>query len=230
ETHPAGQANATGINWDLDDDGSYDDAAGTTASLPAITAGSHVVRVQVSYPDGDRALAREVVTTAGSPPPQPPPPPPPPQAPVVAAPAPAPAAPPPPPPPAEMAPQAVGSTVVPLPLAKLIFVPKRVRLRDVLARRIAIRVRCTTACGVTGRLSLDALSTRRSGLARRGTASLGGGRDLRTSATTFSLTIKLTSRALKALRRVQRGTLVLRVSADGGTRSQAFSRSIAYVR
>jgi secreted trypsin-like serine protease len=78
ETHPAGQASATGINWDLDDDGSYDDAGGTTASLPAITAGSHVVRVQVSYPDGDRALAREVVTTAGSPPPQPPPPPPPP--------------------------------------------------------------------------------------------------------------------------------------------------------
>jgi hypothetical protein len=229
ETHPAGQAGATGINWDLDDDGSYDDAGGTTASLPAITAGSHVVRVQVSYPDGDRALAREVVTTAGSPPPQPPPqpppPPPPPQAAVL------PATPPPaPPPPAETAPQALGGAVVPLPLAKLIFVPKRMRLRDVLRGRVAIRVRCTTACGVTGRLSLDALSTRRSGLARRGTASLGGGRDLRTSATTFTVTIKLTSRALKALRRVQRGTLVLRVSADGGTRSQAFSRSIAYLR
>jgi hypothetical protein len=100
----------------------------------------------------------------------------------------------------------------------------------VLAGRISIRVRCTTACGVTGRLSLDALSTRRGGLAKRGTASLGGGRDLRTSATTFTFTLKLTSRALKALRRVQRGTLVLRVSAHGGTRSQSFSRSIAYVR
>ena len=129
-----------------------------------------------------------------------------------------------------MMPQALGGAVVPLPLAKLIFVPARLRLRNVLGRRIAIRVRCTTACGVTGRLSLDALSARRGGLAQRGTARLGGGRDLRTSATTFTLTLRLTSRALRALRRVRRGTLVLRVSADGGTRSQTFSRTIAYVR
>ena len=53
--------------WDLDDDGRYDDANGTTATLRAISAGSTVVRVQESYGDGDRALAREVVTTAGSP-------------------------------------------------------------------------------------------------------------------------------------------------------------------
>jgi secreted trypsin-like serine protease len=228
ETHPAGQASPTGINWDLDDDGSYDDAGGPTASLPAISAGSHVVRVQVGYPDGDRALAREVVTTAGSPPPQPPPPPPPPPR-VSPPPAPAPA-PPPPAPPAEIAPQAQGSTVVPLPLAKLVFVPARVRLRNLVGRRIAIRVRCTTACAVSGRLSLDAAGARRAGLAKRGTASVGDGRDLRTSATTFTLTIKLTPRALKGLRRLRRGTLVLRVGARGGTRSQTFSRSIAYVR
>jgi hypothetical protein len=228
ETHPSGQTSPTGINWDLDDDGGYDDAGGLTASLPAITAGSRVVRVQVSYPDGDRALAREVVTTAGSPPP-PPPPPPPPQ--VSVAPPPAPGPPPPPaPPPSEIEPQALGSAVVPLPLAKLIFVPARVRLRNLVGRRIAIRVRCTTACAVSGRLSLDALSTRRAGLAKRSTASVGDGRDLRTSATTFTLTIKLTPRALKALRRLQRGTLVLRVNARGGTRSQTLSRSIAYVR
>jgi secreted trypsin-like serine protease len=228
ETHPAGQTSPTGINWDLDDDGAYDDAAGPTASLPAITAGSHGVRVQVSYPDGDRAVAREVVTTAGSPPPQPPPPPP--QDPVAPTQA---QAPPPPPPPAtaaEMTQQAVGSTVVPLPLAKLIFVPARLRLRNLVGRRIAIRVRCEGACAVSGRLSLDTVSTRRAGLAKRGRASVGDGHDLRTSATTFTLTIKLTPRALTALRRLRRGTLVLRVNARGGTRSQTFSRSIAYVR
>ncbi|MEA2154438.1 MAG: tryptase, partial [Solirubrobacteraceae bacterium] len=83
-TQPASETGVRAYSWDLDDDGAYDDAVGARATLRPIAAGSTVVRVQESYPDGDRALAREVVTTAGSPRPLPPPPPPPPPRPAAA--------------------------------------------------------------------------------------------------------------------------------------------------
>ncbi len=233
-TQPSGQTGARAYAWDLDADGQYDDATGTTASLAAITAGSHVVRVQESYPDGDRAVAREVVTTRGSSPPPPPPPPPPPGA----TPAPVPPPPTPPPPPAPPDPgaatpaPAAGSSVAQPQLASFVFVPARVRLRSVRDRHISVRIRCTGPCAVSGRLVLDGRSAQRAGLARRGGAAVNIGRasDLRTSATSFTLRIVLTRRAVQGLRRLSRGTLRLRVSARGGTRSESHSRTIAYVR
>jgi secreted trypsin-like serine protease len=222
-TQPAGQAGPRTYAWDLDDDGSYDDATGTTASLPSIAAGSHVVRVQESYPDGDRALAREVVTTQGSPPPPPPPPPAPPQPP--------PPAPPPAPPAVEPSPLGTAGGTA-RPLARFVSVPARVRVRSLLDGRMAIWLRCSAACTVTGRLALDARSAQRSRLARRprGSVQVGTGRELRTSATMLRLTLNLTPRAVRALRRVRRGTLVLRVSARGGARRGTLARSIALVR
>ncbi len=200
-TQPSGQTGARTYAWDLDADGQYDDATGTTASLPAITAGSHVVRVQESYPDGDRAVAREVVTTRGSSPPDPaaatavardhvparaPPPTPPP------APQPEPGA-------AAPAP-ATGSSVAQPQLASFVFVPARVRLRSVRDRRVSVRIRCTGPCAVSGRLLLDGHSARRAGLATRaGTpVSIGRASDLRTSATSFTLKIVLTRRGCRA--------------------------------
>ena len=244
-THPSGQTPI--YSWDLDDDGVYDDQTGPTASLPAIDAGSRVVRVQQSYLDGDRAHAREVVTTAGSPPPPPPPPPP--------APPPPPPAPPP-PPPAPPLPQsliapgtttttttpttaigtgeqpAAASSIASPPLARLVGAPARLRLRSLRDRRFAVRIRCEAACGVSARLVLDATSSRRTGLTtRRGvTASIGRAGDLRTRATTFNLTIELTPRALKALKRLRRAGFGLHISAGNGTRSTMIEQSISYLR
>jgi hypothetical protein len=85
---------------------------------------------------------------------------------------------------------------------------------------------------VSGRLTLDGRSARRAGLAKRaGTpVNIGRASDLRTSATSFTLKIVLTRRGVQGLRRLSRGTLRLRLSARGGTRSEAHSRTIAYVR
>ena len=117
-------------------------------------------------------------------------------------------------------------------LASFVFVPARVRLRSVRDRRISVRISCTGPCAVSGRLSLDGRSARRAGLARRSSAPVNIGRasDLRTSATSFTLKIILTQRAVQALRRLSRGTLRLRLSARGGTRNETHSRTIAYVR
>jgi hypothetical protein len=229
-THPAGLTPTSA--WDLDDDGQYDDATGNVAMLNAVTAGSHVVRVEQRYGDGDRALAREVVTTAGSPPPPPPPPPPAPPAPPPAPPAPPPAPPAEQPAPAEAAPSTGASAAgARSPLAALVHAPARLRLRGLLDRRFAVRVRCAEACSVTARLVLDAADARRAGLTRgRGRVSVGGGSRRRTSAPSFNVTIELTRRALKAMRGLRRGTLRLRISARGATRTGAIERSLAYRR
>lgn len=210
--------------WDLDEDGLFDDATGPTASLPEITPGSHVVRVRDSFPDGDRAYAREVVTTAGSPLPQ---------APQLAAappggrvmqtitPAPLP----------DVAP--VPQTVRPVAaLAELVYAPARVRLRALLDRRMAVRLRCAAACAVTARLRLDAWSSRRTGLTkRRGVrATIGSAHDLRASATSLRLTIRISPRGLNALRRLRHAALTLHVSARGALPSHRFTRSIAFRR
>jgi hypothetical protein len=85
---------------------------------------------------------------------------------------------------------------------------------------------------VAGRLVLDGTSARRVGLAKRSTSpvAVGGASDLRTTPSAFTLTIRLTPRATKALRRLRRGTLGLQVGARGGTRRMALNRSIPYVR
>ena len=233
-THPIGLAPS--YSWDLNDDGEYDDATGSTAELPSIEAGSHVVRVQALYGDGDRAAARDVITTAGSPPPAPPPPPPPPPKPmpaIAAQPAmtqpPAPGVTPAAPVTGEI-PRAEGSSIAVPPLLGLVAAPARVRLRSLRDRRMSIRVSCTAACTVQASLVLDPASSRRAGLTRRAgvSATLGRGRDLRTRATRFTLTIQLTPRALKALKRLKRARLGLRISAGGG--ASTIERSVSYLR
>ena len=217
--HPGGQQPTR--EWDLDDDGQYDDAIGSRASLLDVAPGSHVVRVRDSYPDGDRAYAREVVTTAGSQPPQPLSTLPTPRAAAQAAPA----------LPVESAP--VAKLVQPEPrLARLLYAPLRVRLRSLLDRRLVVRARCAAECAVTARLMLDARSSRVTALTRRRgvRATVGRGRDLRASPASFKLTIRITPRGLKALRRLRRATLTLDVRARGALPGRRFKRSVAYRR
>ncbi|MEA2150620.1 MAG: tryptase [Solirubrobacteraceae bacterium] len=208
-------------SWDLDDDGQYDDDDGTSATLHNVTAGSTVVRVQETYPDGERALAREVVTTAGSPQPQPPPPPPPP-------PKPAPAQAPAPPADAPVPPGRGSSTSPEQALARLLAGPRSVTVRSLLDGRMSLGVRCSAVCTLSARLTLDGRTAKRLGLTRFiGSALIGTApsRRLR-KAGSVTLVIRLKPRAVRALRRASEGAMRVRVSARAGQRTQRLERTI----
>ncbi|MDX6690488.1 MAG: hypothetical protein QOG15_1945 [Solirubrobacteraceae bacterium] len=198
---------APAFQWDLDNDGQFDDATGATAHVNPISAGSHPVSVQRSYPDGDRAVAREVVTTDGSPAPSPPDP-----APVAGStpppsPGPPPAPPPEPPPPPGPA----------APFAQLVGPPSTIKVKSLLDRRMTIRVRCAVACIASSTLKLDARASRKLSLTRtNGRAALiASGAAERATAGTLEITIRLSRRTVKRLRHARTGTLTLRVVASG---------------
>jgi PKD repeat protein len=50
------------LDWDLDNDGQFDDGSGGTAQLPFADAGPHSVRLQVTDATGGSAVATEVVS------------------------------------------------------------------------------------------------------------------------------------------------------------------------
>lgn len=211
--------------WDLNDDGVYDDGAGPSVILSRIDPGSTVVRVQETYPDGDRALAREVATTAGSPLPQPPPPPPPPPKPAPASAAPAPA-------PAVTPPEPVQASSVALPaLARLLPGPRSMRVRSLLDGRLTIGVHCSAACTLNARFTLDGRTARRLGLTRSLVRVLiGTGARRLSRAGSVKLTIRLTNRAVRALGRARSGAARVRVTAADGRRTQRLRRTISLHR
>ena len=207
--------------WDLDDDGQYDDDTGTTAALRDISAGSTVVRVQASYADGDRALAREVVTTAGSPLPLPPPPPPPPPRPGTLDPVqqgdtqPSP-----------LAASSAQNSALP-PLARLLAGPRRVLVGSLLDGRVSIGVRCTAACALSARFTLDARTARKIGLVKAArNVLIGTGSKRLRRAGRVTIVIRLKRSAVKALRRAHDGATRVRVTASAGHRIQRLERTI----
>jgi len=201
---PGAHVEATpAFRWDLDDDGAFDDATGPTAQLSSIAAGSHVVRARQIYPDGDCAIAREVITTNGSTPPVPSDPQP------RAAPfcPPAPVKPVPPPPPAP-------PPAPPLPpLAEVVSIPKRIKVSSLLDRKMVIRVRCRGGCYAASTLTLDAKTSRKVRLTRRRgkTKRIASGDNERLTAGTVRVTLRLSRSTIKRLRRARSGTLTLRV-------------------
>ena len=207
--------------WDLDDDGQYDDDHGATGALRDINAGSTVVRVQVSYGDGDRALAREVVTTAGSPLPQPPPPPPPPPRPGTLDPV-----------------RHVDTQPAPLadssaldndlpPLARLLAGPRRARVSSLLDGRTSIGVTCSAACALSARLTLDARTAKKIGLVKVARSTLiGTGSKRLRRAGRVTIVLRLKSSAVRALRRARDGAIRVRVTARAGQRTQRLERTI----
>ncbi|MDP8908337.1 MAG: serine protease [Chloroflexota bacterium] len=65
-TAPPTQAASPSYSWDLDGDGAFDDGAGPVLRISSVRQGTYPVRVQAVYPDGDRAVTREVVTVAAA--------------------------------------------------------------------------------------------------------------------------------------------------------------------
>ncbi len=195
-----------GFSWDLNGDGVFGDAAGFTTTFGPAAAGSHPVSVQETYADGDRALGRAVVTVGQAPPPPPLPLPPPP---------------PPPPPPA----------VTAKPVARLVNVPKTVRIAGLLDRRLGIHVRCYAACGLNATLRLDGPTARKLGLTRLSrSVQVGRGRARFTRARTATLTIVIPSKALAKIRKARRGILALHVTATTGRRHSRLDTSISLRR
>jgi secreted trypsin-like serine protease len=175
---PAGGSPA--FSWDTDADGIFDDAAGPTVSTAFPAAGTYDIAVRAAYPDGDRtAIAREAVVVADPPPPPPP-------------------APLPPPPPV-----AAAATIT-----NGVAVTPRMKLVTLRTRGVRARFECERACTIRGRVTLGPVSARRFGLgggSRSVTIASGTRRLLRTGSAT--LTLRLTTRAKRALRNRERATI-----------------------
>jgi secreted trypsin-like serine protease len=220
-TRPPSQIGVPTYRWDFDDDGAYDDAVGANVTLRRVHPGSTVVRVQESYSDDDRALAREVVTTAGSPLPLPPPPPPPPPTPGAAG-----AGSPPGSAGTPAGPDQASSGVLPA-LARLLPGPRSMSIRGLLDGRLTIGVRCSAACLLKARFTLDWRTARRLGLTRStSNVLIGTGQRRLRNPGSVKVTIRLTKRALRALRRTRSGATRVRVTATAGRRTQRLERAI----
>jgi hypothetical protein len=231
---PGSQVSAPALAWDLDDDGAFDDATGATATATFVTAGSHVVRAQARFPDGDRAVAREAVKVAAAPPPPIATPAPAPEpestAPVVTPPPPPPAPAPQPPPSAQPQPEPAAPQAAAAPLGK-VTVPARLRLRTLRASGVRVTFRCARACGISGRLTLDARTARRLRLTTgRRAVTIGRASASRSSAGSGRLTVRLTARARRALRNRSRVTVRMATVLRSGAARLDGARSISVRR
>ena len=63
---PPTQPGSASYSWDLDGDGAFDDRDGPVVRISSVRQGTYPVRVQAVYPDGDRAVTREVVRVSAA--------------------------------------------------------------------------------------------------------------------------------------------------------------------
>jgi secreted trypsin-like serine protease len=195
-------AGAPTFGWDFNADGVYTDASGPSVPFGPAPAGVYTAAVQATYPDGDRAVDREVVIVAPAPPPPPPPPPP--------------------------APTPVPKVK---PLARLVNVARRLRISGLLDHRTSVHVQCYSACTMNVKLRLDATSARRLKLTRR-TASvqIGAGRARFEKASTAAVTVVLTRTAVRRIATARSGDLTLTVTVTVGSRHQVLSKALTLQR
>lgn len=227
---PGATAGSPTLAWDLDDDGAFDDATGTTATAAFVSAAMHVVRVQATFPDGDRAVAREAVPVgvpAGTA--------------TVADP--------------ETAEPVTTATTVTKPVTQTpqlqfpqihlpqqpstvdvpigsVAVPERVKLQTLRGKSLRVRFDCVRACTISGRLTLDGATARRFGLGGSGSGAvtIGRGSSSLTAAGSRMLTVGLTARAKRALRNRSRATVRLRTELSSGASHLADTRRISVSR
>jgi PKD repeat protein len=72
-TSTPSQGSITSVEWDLDGDGTFEDAIGTEVSRAFASAGDHLVQMRVTQTNGRQAVAFAHVEVAERPPPPPPP-------------------------------------------------------------------------------------------------------------------------------------------------------------
>jgi trypsin len=197
---PGAQTSSPALTWDLDNDGAFDDATGPAAATTFVSTGIRIVHVQATFPDGDRAVAREAVDVGGTGVPVTPEPPPVTTTTPQAAPQTPPFVLPQRQPPAPVDARPVGSASV----------PERVKLSALRGKSLRVRFRCERACKISGRLTLGAVDAKRSGLGTgRAAVTIGRGHSSLPSAGSGTLTVGLTARAKRALRNRSRATIRL---------------------
>jgi trypsin len=225
---PGAQASSPTLAWDLDNDGAFDDAAGATATAAFVSAATHVVRVQATFPDGDRAVAREAVPVG----------------------VPADTA-------TTTAPETVDpdttQTTAPVTQAPQLEVPQlqlpqqqqptvdgpigsvsapeRVRLQTLRGKGLRVRFDCKRACTIAGHVTLDGASARRFGLGGgRSAVTIGRGSSALAAAGSRMLTVSLTARAKRALRNRSRATVRLATDLQSGAWQLADTQRISVSR
>jgi hypothetical protein len=188
ETNPP-----TTVSWDLDDNGTFGDATGTSANVTLTGASSQFVRFQTIYADGDRAVTRDPVVVAAPPPPPPPPPPPAPG-----------------PTPEEIAAIVAAQRAIPI---GGISAPSTIRLAALRgSRSLRVTFTCRLACKLSGRLTITASNAKRYRLPVRTIAS---GNASLAAAGNGVMTVRITGRAKRALRRAKSFTATLATTLSG---------------
>jgi secreted trypsin-like serine protease len=226
---PGTQPSSPTLAWDLDNDGAFDDATGATATAAFVSAAVHIVRVQATFADGDRAVAREAVLVGVSP----------------ATPSVIPETADPDPDTTEAAPTVTQTPRPQLPHLQLpqqqpstvdgpiasVSVPEHVKLRTVRGKRLRVRFDCVRACTISGRLTLDGATARRFGLGSGGSAvTIGRGSSSLTAAGSRTLVVGLTARAKRALRNRSRADVHLTTDVRSGAWRLASTQKIALSR
>jgi secreted trypsin-like serine protease len=202
---PGAQTSSPTLAWDLDGDGAFDDATGATASTTFASAGVRVVRVQATFADGDRAVARKAVDVGGTGVP------------------------------VSVGPTTTTTTTTPQQTVQALpqpqfpqqqtqapgddgpvgsaSLPDHVKLSTLRSKSLRVRFRCERACTISGRLTLSARDAKRFGLGSGRTAvAIGRGSSRLASAGSGTLTVGLTKRAKRALRNRPRASIRLSVT------------------
>ena len=190
------------LEWDLDGDGGFNDGTGHSVTTAYATAGSRVVRLRATDPEGAATEAERTVSVVAP----------------ARLPATQPSQPPPaetPPPSEQPAPAIAADTTAPA-----FGVSRRPgqRLRRVRRRGLRFSVRCDEPCSVYLELLVSRKAARRLGINRRARLPVRIGRVTTTAGPERRpVTVKLTRRAARRLRRARRVTLTLQGSAfDAG--------------
>jgi hypothetical protein len=212
---------APSFSWDTNGDGTFGDAVGPTVSVPFAAPGTYAVAVQASYPDGDRsASARAAVTVATAPPP-----------------------------PGSGAaggritsPGSATSTANPggatngtgtttSKAGNGVTVSSTIKLVTLRASGIRVRYRCLRACSISGKVKLGPALARRFHLgAGKTSVTMATGKARRSSKGSAVLTMHLSSRAKRALRKASRLTLSVQTTLVAGGATSRAAHAVAVRR
>ena len=109
-------------------------------------------------------------------------------------------------------------SVTPVPRNNVAGVKSTMKLATLRTSGVRVRFECARACTIRGRLTLGPVAARRFGLGRTGrSVTIGTGTKRLTKAGGGTLTLKLTSRAKRALRNRPRATISVITELTAGS-------------